>query len=181
MNQELDKWKNVGVRGHFEGELPWFQIEEFVVDKLSKVVGAKPSEVAVMSTLTTNLHLLMVSFYQPNQKRFKILIEENPFPSDMMAMLSQLKYHEMDPKEALLQIGPREGEHWIRTEDILELIEKEGDSIAVILLSGVHFLSGQAFELEKITKLGHEKGCFVGLITFHSFSLSRFDYTFHSF
>lgn len=168
LNKELSKWKNIGVRGHFESDKPWFNYEDFAVEMLSRVVGAKPSEVAVMNTLTTNLHLLMVPFYKPTSKRHKILIEENPFPSDMFAVQSQIKYHGHSVEDSLLIIGPRKGEHTIRTEDILELIEKEGDSIALVLLSGVQFLTGQAFEMEKIVKSGHSKGCIVGFDLAHA-------------
>eukprot|EP01080_Neovahlkampfia_damariscottae_P002623 gene2623-3820_t len=168
MFNELEKWKKIGVRGHFEGEYPWFKIEEYAIPSLSKLLGCKENEVAISSTLTTNLHLLMTSFYQPTSKRFKLLIEESPFPSDMMAFLSQIKLHGLNPEEVLIQIGPRENENYIHTEDILEIIEKEGDEICLILFSGVHFLSGQAFEIEKITKKGHEKGCFVGFDLAHA-------------
>lgn len=168
LNKELSKWKNIGVRGHFETEKPWFNYEDFAIDMLSRVVGAKPSEVAVMNTLTTNLHLLMVPFYRPTSKRFKILIEENPFPSDMFAVQSQIKYHGYNVEDSLLIIGPRKGEHTIRTQDIEELIEKEGDSIELVLLTGVQFLTGQAFEMEKIVKIGHSKGCIVGFDLAHA-------------
>jgi len=168
LNIELQKWKNLAVRGHFESEKPWIKYEDFATDMLSKVIGAKVSEVAVMNTLTTNLHLLMVPFYKPTSKRHKILIEESPFPSDMFAVQSQIKFHGLTVEDSLLFIGPRKGEEFIRTEDIEDLIEKEGESIAVILFSGVQFLTGQAFEIEKIVKSGHSKGCFVGFDLAHA-------------
>lgn len=132
------------------------------------VVGAKPTEVAIMNTLTTNLHLLLVGFYRPSAKRYKILIEENPFPSDMHALTSHIISRGYDPEKALIQVGPRKGESIIRTEDILDVIEREGDSIAVILFGNVQFMSGQAFEMEKITKAGHAKGCIVGFDLAHA-------------
>jgi len=168
VNEELKKWAEVGVEGHFTGTRPWFNIEDYVVELMARVVGAKPIEVAVCHTLTVNEHLLLVSFYQPTAKRHKILIEENPFPSDMHAIISHIKSvrngtdERFDPEESLIQIGPRKGEDFVRTEDILDLLEKQGDEIALILLGGVHFMSGQAFDYETITKKGHEKGCIVG-------------------
>jgi len=171
VNEELKKWAEVGVEGHFIGRRPWFNIEDNVVSMMAKVVGAKPIEVAVCHTLTVNEHLLLVSFYRPSPNRYKILMEENPFPSDMHAITSHIKSikseHKYDPESVLIQIAPREGEHFVRTEDILDLIEREGNEIALILLGGVQFMSGQAFDFEAITRKGHEKGCIVGFDLAH--------------
>jgi kynureninase len=146
LNKELDKWMEKGVRGHFEDEYPWFKIESFLVEKMSNVLGCKKEECAIMNSLTTNLHLLMVAFYKPTKDKFKIVIESNPFPSDMMAVISQVRYHGFDPEEAIIQICPRENEVLIRTEDFEELVQEHGDSIALIMIGTTQFLTGNYYE-----------------------------------
>jgi len=167
IEQELLDWQNLGVEGHFHAKNPWMPYHEFLTEKMAKVVGGLPSEVVVMNTLTVNLHLMMVSFYRPNKDRFKILIEKNAFPSDQYAVKSQIEFHGFNPDDALIEIEPLEGETYIKTSDILETIEREGDSIALIMLGGVNYYTGQAFEMDKITEVGHKKGCIVGFDLAH--------------
>ncbi|KAF6725105.1 Kynureninase [Oryzias melastigma] len=127
---------------------------------MAKIVGAKPSEVALMNGLTVNLHLLMLSFYKPTTSRHKILLEARAFPSDHYAVESQIRLRGFDPQHSMLMLSPREGEATLRTADILEAIEKEGESIAVVMLSGVQYYTGQLFDMAAITQAGHKKGCF---------------------
>lgn len=168
MAQELTDWQNLGVEGHFQAKNPWLPYHEFLADHLAKLVGAKSSEVVAMNTLTVNLHLMMVSFYRPTERRFKILIEGHAFPSDQYAVQSQVKFHGFDPKDAIIELHPREGERTIRTEDIEAVIEKEGESIALIMLGGVQYYTGQLFDMERITKVGHAKGALVGFDLAHA-------------
>ncbi len=162
VEQELLDWENMGVEGHNHAKNPWLPYHEFLTKQTAALVGALPEEVVNMNSLSVNLHLMMVSFYRPTPQRNKILIEANAFPSDHYAVQSQIKYHGYDPASSLVEMKPREGEYTIRTEDILECIEKEGDSIALIMFAGVNYYTGQAFEFEKITSAGHKKGCTVG-------------------
>lgn len=166
--QELDDWKTLGVEGHFKGRHPWMAYHEFLTEKLARLVGAQPIEVVAMNTLTVNLHLMMVSFYQPTTMRYKIVIEDTAFPSDRYAVASQVTYHGYDPEEGMVGLRPREGEEFIRTEDIETLLEQEGDTIALVLLGGVNYLTGQAFEMERITQAGHRHGCTVGFDLAHA-------------
>jgi kynureninase len=162
VEQELLDWELMGVEGHNHAKHPWLPYHEFLTEQTAQLVGAKPEEVVNMNSLSVNLHLMMVSFYRPTPQRNKILIEANAFPSDHYAVQSQIKFHGYDPSECLLEMKPRDGEVTIRTEDILELIEKDGDSIALIMFAGVNYYTGQAFEFEKIISAGHKKGCIVG-------------------
>lgn len=168
VEQELAEWELLGVRGHFAARRPWMPYHEFLTDKTAELVGAKPSEVVNMNSLTANLHFMMVSFYRPTRSRYKLLIESPAFPSDRYATESQVRFHGFDPKDALLEIAPREGESVIRDEDLYALIEKEGDSIALILLPGVQYYSGQVFDMAEITRLGQRKGCVVGFDLAHA-------------
>ncbi|MBN3324762.1 KYNU Kynureninase, partial [Atractosteus spatula] len=168
IDEELDKWAKMGVHGHFEGSRPWAYAEDCVVELMARVVGAKTEEVSLMNGLTVNLHLLLLSFYKPTPQRHKILIEEKAFPSDHYAVESQIRLRGLDPQHSLLLMKPREGEETLRTEDILSTIEREGDSIAVILFSGVQYYTGQLFDMPAITKAGHKKGCFVGFDCAHA-------------
>ncbi len=168
IEEELEAWKNWGVEGHFEAKRPWFSYHEFLTEKIAKVVGAKPIEVVVTHSLTTNLHLLMVSFYQPTATRYKILCEKKAFPSDQYALESQVKFHGLDPKEAIIEVGPRAGEHLIHEEDILAAIAEAGDSLAMIMIGGVNYYSGQLFDMETITKAGHAVGAKVGFDLAHA-------------
>ncbi|MBX7242470.1 MAG: kynureninase [Bacteroidia bacterium] len=162
LETELSDWEKLGVEGHFLARNPWMPYHEFLTTSTAQLVGALPEEVVVMNSLTTNLHLLMVSFYRPVKTRFKIVIESDAFPSDAYAVESQLKFHGYSPEEGLIKISPREGETLIREEDISALIKKEGKSIALILLGGVNYYTGQLFDIKKITALAHQKDIMVG-------------------
>lgn len=163
----LDDWRYLGVKGHFEGDHPFATYHEGLGEQMAKIVGAKKKEVVAMNSLTVNLHFMLVSFYKPSKDRFKILIEKNAFPSDQYAVKSQIEFHGFDPNEALIEIEARDGEDLIRTEDILELIERQGENIALVMLGGLNYYTGQAFEMEKITKTGHAMGCMVGFDLAH--------------
>ncbi len=167
VEQELADWENLGVEGHLHAKFPWIAYHENLTHASARLVGALPHEVVVMNSLTVNLHLMMVSFYQPDKKRFKILIEGNSFPSDQYGVDSQVQFHGYKPSEAVIEMFPRENEHILRTEDILALIEKEGDSIALVMLGTCNYLSGQAFDIPAITKAAQSKGCKVGFNLAH--------------
>ncbi len=168
LKQELEDWANFGVEGHFHAQNPWMPYHEFLTDSYAKIVGAKTTEVVAMNTLTVNLHLMMVSFYRPTEKRHKIIIEKDAFPSDIYAVESQINHHGFCPDNSLIKLKPRNGESVIRTEDIQNIIEKEGDEIALIMLGGVNYYTGQVFEFEKITELAHLKGINVGFDLAHA-------------
>jgi len=165
---ELEDWANMGVEGHFEGRNPWFGYHKQFEGPVSRLVGALPHEVVVMNALTVNLHLLMASFYNPTPDRYKILIEGSAFPSDYYAVESQIRNHGYNPESSLIEVIPREGELIIRIEDLVDVIKKEGKSIALILIGGVNYYTGQAFDMEAITKAGHEFGCMVGFDLAHA-------------
>ena len=162
VNEVMQDWAQLGVDGHFYAEKSWWDYHERFSEKLAKVVGAKASEVTVMNTLTVNLHLLMVSFYRPEGKRFKIICEEKAFPSDQYMISSQVRFHGYDPAEAIVQIKKRDGEHNFRTEDVIAKINEVGAECALVLIGGVNYYTGQVFDMNAITKAGHEVGAFVG-------------------
>lgn len=168
MKEELDKWKHDAVDGHFRGSRPWFEIDDVIQNDMSALVGAKPSEVAVMNSLTVNVHLMLVPFYRPTKRRYKILLEQNPFPSDMWALRTHVQCRGFDPDDALLFARPREGERLLNTRDILDVIEESGDEIALVFFAGVHFMTGQAVDFEAITAAGHSRGCIVGFDLAHA-------------
>jgi len=167
LQQELDDWANFGVEGHFEAKNPWLHYHEFLTESMAKIVGAKPIEVVIMNTLTTNLHLLMVSFYQPTKTNYKIVIESDAFPSDKYAVESQLKFHGFDAQDGLILWKPRAGEDLLRIEDLETILEEQGDEIALLLIGGVNYYTGQFLDLKKIATLGHAKGCMVGIDLAH--------------
>lgn len=167
INEELDAWGTYGVEGHFEGKHPWLPYHENITSSFARLVGAKESEVVAMNTLTVNLHLLMVSFYKPTTKRFKILIENNTFPSDKYAVDSQARFHGYKPEEAVVELKPRLGETHVREEDLLQQIRDLGDSLALVLLGNCNYLSGQCFDFKKITDCAHEIGAFAGFNLAH--------------
>ena len=167
IQQELEDWSNLGVEGHTEAKNPWMPYHEFLTEKMAKIVGAKPSEVVMMNTLSVNLHLMMVSFYQPTSERFKIIIESDAFPSDKYAVESQLKFHGYDPKDSLILWEPREGEELCHFEDLEEIMETEGDQVALLLIGSTNYYTGQSFPLKKITELGHRHGAKVGFDLAH--------------
>ncbi len=167
IQQELEDWSNLGVEGHTEAKNPWMPYHEFLTEKMAKIVGAKPSEVVMMNTLSVNLHLMMVSFYQPTSERFKIIIESDAFPSDKYAVESQLKFHGHDPKDSLILWEPREGEELCHFEDLEKIMETEGDQVALLLIGSTNYYTGQSFPLKKITELGHRHGAKVGFDLAH--------------
>ncbi|MBO3115851.1 kynureninase [Winogradskyella sp. DF17] len=167
INQELKDWAKLGVEGHVHGKNPWLSYHELLTENMAKIVGAKPIEVVVMNTLTTNLHLMMVSFYKPSQERYKILIEADAFPSDKYAVESQLRHHGFDDKEGLILWSSRENEELARYEDLEAILEEHGDEIALIMIGGVNYYTGQFFDLKRITELGHKNGCVVGFDCAH--------------
>lgn len=167
IQQELDDWANLGVEGHFEAKNPWMPYHEFLTESMAQIVGAKPIEVVIMNTLTTNLHLLMVSFYNPSKTRFKIVIESDAFPSDRYAVETQLRFHGHDPSESLIEWSPRKGESLLNIEDLASILETQGDEIALLLIGGVNYYTGQYLDLKKIAELGHQHGCKVGIDLAH--------------
>lgn len=167
IQQELDDWAKLGVEGHFEAENPWMPYHEFLTETMAEIVGAKPIEVVIMNTLTTNLHLLMVSFYQPTILKHKILIESDAFPSDRYAVETQLRFHGFDPTESLIEWSPRKGETLLNIEDLESILQSNGNEIALLLIGGVNYYTGQYLDLKKISELGHEKGCKVGIDLAH--------------
>ena len=166
VNEVMTDWANLAVEGHFYSDKPWWDYHERFAAPLSEIVGAKPTEVTVMNTLTVNLHLLMVSFYRPTQKKFKIICEEKAFPSDQYMFQSQIDFHSksvgFNPSEALVEIKRRDGEHNIRIEDILAKIEEVGEELALVLIGGVNYYTGQVFDMKTITQAGHKQGAYVG-------------------
>ncbi len=196
VEQELDDWAQLAVEGHIHAKNPWLPYHEFLTEPMARIIGAKPIETVVMNALTVNLHLLMVSFYRPTSTRYKIVIEKGAFPSDQYAVKSQLRFHAQSSppyeggvdaalggrggsllseplaqaggSDLLIELAPREGESTLRTHDILETIEREGESIALILLGGVNYYTGQAFDMKAITEAGHRKGCVVGFDLAHA-------------
>ena len=185
VDQELDDWARFGVEGHMLAKNPWLSYHEFLTEKMAAIIGAKPIETVVMNSLTVNLHLLMVSFYRPTAERYKIVIEKGAFPSDQYAVKSQIGFREMSGKlqfaepdaasnklqfvgHSLIELTPRDGESTLRTEDIIETIEREGDSVALVLLGGVNYYTGQAFDMRAITEAGHKAGAVVGFDLAHA-------------
>jgi len=165
---EMQKWQDYGVEGHFvPKDKPWMHYHKVTKDALAKIVGAKPIEVVSMNNLTVNLHLLMVSFYQPTKSRFKIICEAGAFPSDQYMFETQLKHHGLDAKDALIELKPREGEYTLHTEDIVSTIEETGDELALILIGGLQYYTGQLFDMKTITEAGHKVGAKVGFDLAH--------------
>ncbi|MDC3105382.1 kynureninase [bacterium] len=168
VKQELDDWKALGVEGHFHAQNPWLPYHEFLSESYSKIVGSKKSEVIAMNTLSVNLHLMMVSFYRPNETKNKIIIEGDAFPSDIYAVESHMKHHGIDPSESLIKLRPREGEVIIRLEDIINVIEQNSESVSLIMLGGVNYYTGQLFDMKKITQVSHNHGILVGFDLAHA-------------
>jgi len=168
INQELDDWAKYGVEGHFHAKNPWMPYHEFLTEKLAKVVGAKPLEVVAMNSLTTNLHLLMVSFFRPQGKKRKIIIENNEFPSDIYAVKSQLKFHGLDPEKDLIIAKGKNGSDIIETEDILQLIRDNADETSMLMFAGVNYYTGQFFDIEAITKECHKHNIIAGFDLAHA-------------
>lgn len=165
---ELEDWASLGVEGHFHARNPWMPYHEIFPQQLSKIVGCLPNEVVVMNQLTVNLHLLMVSFYQPTQTKYKIICEAKAFPSDQYALESQVKFHGFDYNDAVIEVAPRQGEHIIRTEDILQVIEENKNELALVLFGGVNYYTGQVFDMKTITEAAHKVGVLCGFDLAHA-------------
>lgn len=168
LDKQLGNWQQHGVEGWFNSDEPWLLYHEQMKLPLAAIVGAKPEEVTIMNSLTVNLHLLLVSFYQPNSKRYKILMEGGAFPSDQYAVESQVDFHGFDPKDAIVEVFPREGEYTLRTEDILSAIEKNADELALVLFSGVNYYTGQVFDMKAIAEAAHKAGAYCGFDLAHA-------------
>jgi kynureninase len=168
IEQELDDWAQLGVDAHFKGKNPWYSYHETLREAGARLVGARPGEVVMMNSLTVNLHLMLTTFYRPTGERLCILIEQPTFPSDLYAIQSHLRCRDIDPSKGLVTIGPRAGEHAIRMENIEGLLVERGRQIAVVLLSGVNFFTGQVFDMERITAAAHRQGCTVGFDLAHA-------------
>lgn len=168
VNEELVDWANLAVEGHFNSRRPWLYYHKFSKQSLAKIVGAKPIEVVAMNQLTVNLHLMMVSFFKPTKQRYKIIIESGAFSSDQYAVETQIRFHQLNPDNALVELKPRPGEYTLRTEDIIQSIEDHKDQLALVLLPGVQYYTGQFFEIGKIAEAAHRAGAFVGFDLAHA-------------
>lgn len=168
IDQELKDWAELGVEGHFKGKNPWLYYHHFLTENAAKIVGAKPQEVVIMNNLTTNLHLMMVSFYKPTATRYKIMMEATAFPSDQYALETQARFHGLNPDDAIIELKPRAGEYTLRTEDILAQIEANKDSLAIVMIGGVNYYSGQAFDMKSIAAAAHKVGAIAGFDLAHA-------------
>jgi len=162
IGEELEDWGTFGVEGHTQSRRPWVKYHEFFTESLAALTGSLPSEVVPMNGLTANLHFLMVSFYRPTSQRFKILCEAKAFPSDQYALASQVRFHGYDPAEAIIEVTPRAGEHTIREEDYLKIIEEQGHEIAMMMIGGVNYYTGQVYDMKSLTAAARNKGILVG-------------------
>lgn len=168
IEEELLRWATLGVEGHFKGDLPWTRFHTALAPASAHVVGAHESEVIVMNTLTVNLHLLLASFYRPSQTRYKIIMEAGAFPSDQYAIETQLRWHGLNPEDALLEIAPREGTFCLEDDDILDVIKLHGESVALVLFGGLNYYTGQLYDMQAITEAGHQVGAMVGFDLAHA-------------
>jgi len=168
VENELEEWGRLGVDAHFDGKIPWVSYHEIFPDQLSKIVGCLPHEVVVMNQLTINLHLLMISFFRPDKKRYKIICEGKAFPSDQYALESQVRLHGLDPRESIIEVHPQPGSAVIETKQVLESIEQHHDELAVVLFGGVHYYSGQLFNMKAITEAAHSAGAYAGFDLAHA-------------
>ena len=168
VNRELEDWGRLAVDAHFEGRTPWYSYHEVFRESAARLVGARPGEAVMMNGLTVNLHLMMVSFYRPTAERYKILIEDSAFPSDVYAVKSQLRYHGHDPSDALLVARGGGGRSAIEAGEWDEILERHGGEIALVLVGGVNYYTGQAFDMQRITARAHEQGCVVGFDLAHA-------------
>jgi kynureninase len=165
--EQLNNWEEFGVEGHFKSKTPWMYYQKTTKESLAKIVGAKPIEVVAMNQLTVNLHLMMVSFYRPTKDRYKIIMEAGAFPSDQYAIESQVLHHGYHPHEAIIELKPREGEYTLRKEDILESIEKHGAELALVMMGGVNYYTGQLYPMQEITEKAHAVGAYCGFDLAH--------------
>ena len=168
VENEMNRWRDLGVEGHFKGEWPWTQYHKAVVHAAMDIVGAKEEEIIHMNTLTVNLHLLMASFYKPTKERYLIIMEAGAFPSDQYVVESQVRMHGFDPETSIVEVSPVEGETLISTEQIKEVIRKNGDRTALVLFGGIQYFTGQCLDMAEISKVTHETGAFLGLDLAHA-------------
>jgi len=168
LQQELDDWAYYGVEGHFLAKNPWISYHKILTEPFSRLVGARPTEVVAMNGLTVNLHLMLVSFYRPEGKRNKIICEAKAFPSDQYALESQVKFHGLNPKETIIEVAPRDGEHTIREEDIQAKINELGDELALVFWGGVNYYTGQVFDIRTMAKSAHAVGAICGIDLAHA-------------
>ena len=168
VEQELNDWAKLGVDAHLDAATPWYSYHETLREPTARLVGAKPLEVICMNSLTVNLHLMMATFYRPTKSRFKILMEDPAFPSDTYAIKTQIVHHGLNPKDALILAQPRKGEFTVRTEDIVDLIEKQADQLAIVMIAGVNFFTGQLFDIPTITSAAQKRGIIVGVDLAHA-------------
>jgi len=165
---ELDEWAKYGVEGHFDSTNPWYSYHELLTPPMAEIVGAKESEVVCMNSLTTNLHLLFVSFYRPTKRRYKIISEAKMFPSDRYLLETQAQFHGFDPDDAIIEVAPRQGERLIREEDILEAINANADEVALVFFGGVNYFTGQLFNVQRLTEAAHAVGAIAGFDFAHA-------------
>jgi kynureninase len=164
---ELESWKSIAVGGYFGGKNPWLYYPDQCKPALAKMIGAKETEVTVMNALTVNLHLMMLGFYKPSTSRYKIIMEAGAFPSDQYAIETLVKHFGLNPSDAIIEIEPQEGEKTLHTKDIIKAIEAAGDSLAMVMLGGINYYTGQFFDLEKITEKAHAVGAIAGFDLAH--------------
>lgn len=168
IDRELANWANLAVDGHFHGEDAWYHVRKKSKPALAEIVGAQEHEVVAMNNLSVNLHLLMVSFYRPTDERYKIIVEAGAFPSDQYMLETQIKFHGLDPLDVLIELKPRSGEQTLRTEDIVEEIRKQGDSLALVNMAGLQYYTGQLFDMKAITAAAHSVGALAGFDLAHA-------------
>jgi kynureninase len=168
VDRQFQTWKDLAIEGFFQGDEPWLSYHKGLTKTLASIVGAKSDEVTAMNSLTVNLHLLMVTFYKPTNKRFKIIMEGGAFPSDQYALESQARFHGYDPAEAIIEIFPREGEFTLRTADIIKAIKDHADELALVMFGGINYFTGQFFDIEAITKAAHDAGAYAGFDLAHA-------------
>jgi kynureninase len=168
LDVQFNKWQDLAIEGFFTGDEPWLAYHKKLTPILANIVGAKNHEVSIMNSLTVNLHLLLVSFYKPINKKIKILMESGAFPSDQYAVASQVAFHGYDPEEAIIEVFPREGEYTLRTEDILQKINDHADELALVLFGGINYFTGQFFDMAAITKAAHQAGAYAGFDLAHA-------------
>lgn len=168
LTEELDDWAELGVEGHLHSRRPWLYYHKFTKKALAKIVGAKSMEVTAMNQLTVNLHLMLVSFYRPTKERFKIITEAGAFSSDQYALESQLKFHNLDPEKTIIELKPRPGEYALHTSDIISTIEAHASEMALVILGGVQYYTGQFFDIKKITEAAHRAGAYAGFDLAHA-------------
>lgn len=166
--KQLTVWRELGVEGWFNGSDPWLQYHHTIAQPLAQIVGAKPGEVTVMNSLTVNLHLLMVSFYKPTAKKYKIIMEGGAFPSDQYAVESQVRFHGFNTADAIIEVFPRDGEYTLRTDDILSKINEHAQELALVLFGGINYYTGQFFDLKAISDAAHKAGAYAGFDLAHA-------------